>query len=83
MNPKRIVLAALVAASANAVAQAPDEAACRKQVDATVEAMQAHAKQTGVEQKFHDLTVQKIEDVRKERGDCAALAEINRRKQHY
>lgn len=83
MERKYVVAAvcALTLARA-AIAQPPPEEQCKKNVDASVAAIELMTRLRGVEQKLDDLSVRDIREIQKSRGHCAAQKEIDRRMGH-
>jgi len=82
MRIAKPVLACCLAAVAAGAWAEQDLERCRRDVDATVQVLELHARQSGVEQRLRDLSVKQIRDIEKSDGSCAAWREIQRRKSH-
>lgn len=60
-------------------ASAQSEEQCKKNVQASIKAIELVEQQTGIEQKIKDLTIKEIREIEEENGSCAAMREINKR----
>ena len=77
---KRIFALISLASFAGAtLAQQPNEEQCKKQVEASISAIEMTSQMKGTEQKLKDLSVTDIREIQKARGSCAAQQEINKR----
>jgi hypothetical protein len=77
-----ITTCCLLATSASSFAQPSDEE-CKRSVDATLQALDQHSKQSGNEERLRDLSAKDIRALQKSDGNCAALAQINKRKTRW
>lgn len=72
------VTACLVLFAAPTLAQQTEEQ-CRRNVEATISAIETTAQMKGGEQKLKDLSIADIRNIQKVKGSCAAMVEINKR----
>ena len=72
------VAACLALISTSAFAQQTEEQ-CRRNVEATISAIETTAQMKGGEQKLKDLSIADIRNIQKTKGSCAAMVEINKR----
>ena len=79
MKTKLAIVCGLLLISTFTFAQEQTEEQCAKQVDASVAAIDSLSKQTGTEQKLKDLSVSDIRNIKKAKGSCATMQEINKR----
>jgi hypothetical protein len=72
-------LICLASFAGTTLAQQPNEEQCKKQVDASISAIEMTTQMKGAEQKLKDLSVKDIREIQKAKGSCAAQQEINKR----
>lgn len=75
----KLLLGSLVFVSTSIFAADQTEDQCAKNVDISVSAVEQVSKQTGVEQKFKDLSVKDIRVMQQKIGSCETMREINKR----
>lgn len=78
MKLKFFLAAGLCVFAGSAFAEQTEEQ-CDKNVKSTIAGIEAMAQRDGTEPKFKDLSTDDIRKVQKEKGSCAAQAEIHKR----
>lgn len=72
-------LICLISFAGATLAQQPSEEQCKKQVEASISAIEMTSQMKGTEQKLKDLSIKDIREIQKAKGSCAAHQEIAKR----
>jgi hypothetical protein len=75
----KLILGSLIVLSTSSLAAEQTEQQCAEKVNISVSAVEQVSKQTGVEPKFKDLSVNDIRAMQKKIGSCETMREINKR----
>ena len=76
---KLFALICLTSFGGATLAQQINEDQCKKQVEASISAIEMTSQMMGAEQRLKDLSVKGIREIQKTKGSCAAQQEINKR----
>lgn len=79
MKQQLCLATCLLAFAGGSFAQQQAEGQCKKNVEATISAIEMTAQMKGTEQKLKDLSVKEIRAIQTVKGSCAAQQEINKR----